>query len=159
MRRLHARVLPLFMLVVLACAGRSSANMDPGLAPALTVERFLQAANAVAQLRAAGSDAQRMGSEVETMARLFGTSDGSVLDMYPRDEVDQRMNILAELLRHSDYRLAGERSVPGRDQAVEVGVELTMFSRPRTVNVPFLVVRSDDGWLIERIDLEPITGS
>jgi len=146
-------------LALLACGGPAEAPA-PGLAPALTIERFLQAANAVSQMRAQGSNAQRMAQEVETMARLFGTEQGPIIDLYPRSEVDQRMLILADLLRHTDYRLGAERAVPGRGgNAIEVLVEMTTAARPRQVRVPFIVVRRGDVWLIERIDLEPITTS
>ena len=105
---------------------------------------------------AQGAGATQMADEIETMARLFGTSDGSVLDRYPRDEVEQRMFLIAQILKHTDYQLAGERAVPGRSRdLIEVVVRLT--NAAGTVDVPFQVVRADDEWLIENINLEAVT--
>ena len=143
------------LLFVTACAARSQSGSQFG--PALTIERFLQAASAVSQLsQAQGAGATQMADEIETMARLFGTSDGSVLDRYPRDEVEQRMFLIAQILKHTDYQLAGERAVPGRSRdLVEVVVRLT--NAAGTVDVPFQVVRADGEWLIENINLEAVT--
>ena len=100
-----------------------------------------------------------MADEIETMARLFGTREGSVLERHPRDEVEQRMFLIARILQHTDYALAGERAVPGRSrEAIEVRVNLTTNEGVKTV--PFTVVRTSAGeWLIENIDLVAITGT
>ena len=145
------------LLMTVACSARSGAS-DPGFGPALTIERFLQAASAVSQLsEAQGPGAARMADEIDTMGRLFGTSDGSVLERDPRDEVEQRMFLIARILEHSNYELAGERAVPGRSrEAIEVLVRLT--NEGETYDVPFTVVQTGDGeWLIENIALEAIT--
>ena len=86
-------------LLAVGCGGPAARHpaSDPalgGLAPALVVERFLQAANR---------------SDLATMARLFGTRDGPVAERDPRAEVEQRMYALASILRHDDYALEGER--------------------------------------------------
>ena len=143
------------LLFVTACAART--NSASGFGPALTIERFLQAASAVTQLSTAqGQGAAQMADEIETMARLFGTSDGSILERDPRDEVERRMFLIAQIIEHSDYQLAGERAVPGRSrEAIEVTVRLTNESGP--VDVPFTVVEADGEWLIENIALDRIT--
>lgn len=114
----------------------------PEIAPALVVERFLRAANA---------------SDLATMARLFGTRDGSVLKRDTREAVEQRMFVLASALRHDDYALAGERIAPGRlGNAVMIIVRMRVGERD--VPVPFTLVRTaDDSWLVEQIDIERIT--
>ena len=147
------------LLSLAACSSRSNTT-DPGFGPALTIERFLQAASAVTQLAAgAGQGSDRMASEIETMARLFGTADGSVLERDPRDEVEQRMFLIARIIEHTDYTLAGESMVPGRSrEAIQVRVRL-VTPREGEVEVPFTVVRTSRGeWLIENIALEAITG-
>ena len=143
------------LLFVTACAARSSSGS--GFGPALTIERFLQAVSSVNQLsEAQGQGAAEMADEIETMARLFGTSDGSILDRDPRDEVERRMFLIAQILDHSDYTLSGERAVPGRSrEAIQVNVRLT--NDEGTVDVPFTVVQSDDEWLIENIALDAVT--
>lgn len=143
------------LLFVAACSARSGANTRFG--PSLTIERFLQAASSVAQLsEAQGQGAAVMADEIETMARLFGTSEGSILERDPRDEVEERMFLIARILEHRDYELAGERAVPGRGRdAIQVLVRLT--NAGGTVDVPFTVVQSDGEWLIENIALDAIT--
>lgn len=114
-----------------------------GLAPALVVERFLQAAN---------------HKDLATMARLFGTRDGPVAERDPQSEVEQRMYTLASILRHDDYALEGERLVPGRTgEAIQIVVRMRFGNRQ--VPVPFTLVRTARrGWLVEQIDVEAITG-
>jgi len=114
----------------------------PGVAPALVVERFLTAVNA---------------RDYETMARLFGTREGSILARDGRQEVEKRMFALASVLRHEDYALEGEAVAPGRSgEAVRVLVR--MHIGERRIQVPFTVVRTArSGWLVEQIAIEAIT--
>lgn len=148
------------LLFVAGCASRSGATGDSGFGPSLVIERFLRAASSVSQLSAGGGQgATRMADEIETMARLFGTADGPIIDRYPRDEVEQRMFLIARIIEHTEYQLAGERAVPGRSrEAIEVRVNLTTNDGVKTV--PFTIVRTRGGeWLIENIALEAITGT
>lgn len=145
---------------VTTSAPGESQRRATGVEPALVVERFLQAANVVAQ-SAGGTarDLSDVSSELQTMARLFGTRKGPIHTLYPRTEVEQRMVMLASILQHRDYRLEGEALVPGRvDEAVRVMVRVQ--SRETDVSVPFTLVRSaSHGWLIEQFDAERITSS
>lgn len=133
-------------LVTVGCGGqRTSLALRPahtGVAPALLVERFLNAVNA---------------SDLDTMARLFGTRNGSVLNRDRHSEVETRMHALASILRHKSYRMEGEGIVPGRlGEAMELMVRMEV--NDREVSVPFIVVRTkQDGWLIEQIGIERIT--
>jgi hypothetical protein len=122
------------------------------------VERFLQAANA---------------RDIEAMGRSFGTTDGAAWDTggtfgcafkkigswfggqscVKRHDVEIRMEAIASVLRHEDYRVTREESVPGRlDVATRVWVDLTVQGA-RVADVPFVVVRSADAWLVEQVDL------
>ncbi len=136
-----------------------------GIAPALSVERFLRATNA---------------RDLHGMARIFGTEKGPIIETggpvkcgfkklgswigigqrcYTYQEVELRMDAIAQILRHQDYTLVSESRVPGRvNPTTRIGVNLTI--RGRTIrDVPFLVVRGKDGrWLIEEIGLERVTG-
>lgn len=137
---------------------RAAGAAASGVEPALAVERFLQAANAIVQSADQDTgDLEYLAGELRTMARLFGTPDGSILNQYSEAEVEERMFALASLLRHDDYSLAGRRIVPGRTrEAVQIVVRLS--TRQGQVAVPFTVVQAgSDGWLIEQIDVEPIT--
>lgn len=112
------------------------------MGPLLTVERFLQAANA---------------REYDAMANLFGTVEGPFKG--EPTEVELQMDLIANILQHRDYDIASEAAVPGRRHpATRVGVDLTI-GREVVPNVGFVVVRSNEGrWLVEEIDLEKITG-
>lgn len=111
------------------------------VAPMLSVERFLAAANA---------------GDYEAMARLFGTSSGPIEG--DRAEIELRMDAISRVLRHDDYRIVGEASVPGRaDPTTRVGVDITVGTQV-IPNVAFHVVRTQGGrWMVQEIDLEAIT--
>jgi hypothetical protein len=131
------------VLAVAGCGGGGGglpAAQDPG--PSLVVERFLQAANA---------------NDLETMTALFGTRDQTIVELDSKQKAERRMYVLATLLRHDDYTIRGQRAVPGRIRdATELLVELQQGED--RVMVPHLVVRRDNGgWIIERIDVEPLT--
>jgi hypothetical protein len=121
-------------------AGRTPASESPG--PALTVERFLGAANA---------------NDLGTMTQLFGTTDRNIVELEGQTRAEQRMYILASLLRHDDWSIVGQQTVPGRMiDATDLLVEITRADQ--SVTVPFLVVRTEEGgWIIERIEVEPLT--
>jgi hypothetical protein len=126
------------------CATRTvtpMATADGAIGPAMVIERFLQAANS---------------NDLDTMASLFGTVDGPISGT-PK-QVDDRMFVLASLLRHSDYRIVSEQIVPGRrDIATQLNVNLTI-RRGDSVEVPFTLVQAKrGGWLIEQIEVERIT--
>lgn len=170
MFRFHRATAAALGLMVLAlalggCATRTvhapgaSGEQDGGVAPALVVERFLQAANVVAQ-STGGTVRQldQVDAELQTMARLFGTQRGPITSLYPRSEVEQRIVLLASILQHEDYRLEGEGLVPGRTgEAIRIMVRIRQGET--NVTVPFTLVRSTShGWLIEKFDAEKLTG-
>jgi len=114
---------------------------EPAFAAAMTVERFLRAANQ---------------NDLDTMAQLFGTRDGPVTRNWSKREQDERMFLLASLLRHSDYSITGEQVVPGRrEEATQLNVRMVVSQGQ--VQVPFTMVRSRNQWLVEKIDIESIT--
>ncbi|MFQ5538539.1 MAG: hypothetical protein ACE5GJ_13930 [Gemmatimonadota bacterium] len=162
----RARVAAVLFGVLAATAGCTTVVQQPGsaaaIAPQLTVERFLQAANS---------------RDLAAMARLFGTAQGPIGDTgstfgcmfkkigswfggepcVKRSEVEIRLDAIARLLQHDDYRIVGEEPVAGRPTLTRrVLVDLTMGDRTVT-GVPFDVVRTRDGtWLVERVDLERV---
>jgi hypothetical protein len=134
------------------------------VAPALSVERFLQAANA---------------RDLHAMGRIFGTPDGPIIEtgstfgcafkklgswfgMGSRcttlQEVEIRMDALSRVLRHEDYSIESENMVPGRTEPTSrVGVNL-LIGGEEVRDVPFVVVRAGGGsWLIEEIGIDRIT--
>jgi hypothetical protein len=129
------------------------------VAAQLSVERFLQAAN------------QR---DVEAMGYLFGTKDGPVMDTgsplgcafkkigslfggnscVKKTDVEIRMDAIASILAHDDYRIAREERVAGRESpTTRVLVNMTVQGAS-IPGVPFVVVQSDEGrWLVQEVDL------
>jgi hypothetical protein len=150
-RRVRGPALALLLLLPIAagCATRTvpveprgQAQAPADLAPVMSIERFLRAANT---------------NDLETMGRLFGTVDGPLLRRDPRAEVEQRMFALASILRHQDYAVVGEEVVPGRIGSA-IRIRMQMRFPDRAVIVPFTMVRSQrDGWLVEQIDVNAIT--
>ena len=123
-----------------ASGSRVPASQSTG--PALVVERFLRAANA---------------NDLQTMTQLFGTRDRTIVELDGETKAQQRMYVLASVLRHQDWSIQGQDAVPGRMMdATELQVRIQQ--QDKTALVPFLVVRRDDGgWIIERINIEALT--
>ena len=109
------RLLILFFLLTSAGACTSQTVVRQSqftVAPALTVERFLQAANA---------------RDLQTMSRLFGTHDGPIVDSGSREEIELRMDLIAGLLQHDDYEIISEGRVPGAEfPSNRIGVDLLL---------------------------------
>jgi hypothetical protein len=161
-RSRRPRLVLVFAALALASAcstqrvGGSGPSQMAGVAPMLSVERFLQASNA---------------SDYESMARLFGNFEGPMADTgggscglfggrcASEREVEQRMAAIAEILRHDDYRIVSERQVAGHEHdANRIGVDITK-GEDVVRDVAFVVVRSKEGaWLVESIDLEKVAG-
>ena len=165
MRR--ALILSLVALFVSGCASsRVNSEGSFGVAPQLSVERFLQAANS---------------RDFVAMSRLFGTSDGPVGDtgssfgcfwkkvvfIFGADscvkwrDVELRMDAISQILRHEDYRIVSEQRVAGREvETIRLGVALTINPTRLVPDVGFLMVRSgDSNWLVQEIELEKITNT
>lgn len=154
------------LALVLTLAGCATQPVRPGagagVAAQLTLERFLQASNS---------------RDLEGMARLFGTERGPVWDTgstftcffkkigswfdgrpcVQKRDVELRMDAIAQILRHEDYRIVREETVAGRlSRATRISVDLTV-NREQVPGVPFVLVRTGDGqWLVEEIDLQRV---
>lgn len=156
-------LLALALAVPSACTRYVVETPAAAVGAQLSVERFLQAAN------------QR---DVEAMGRLFGTVDGAAMEtgstfgcMFKkigswfggspcvnRQEVEIRMDAIASVLQHRDYRIVNERRVAGRTApTTEVTVNMTTIQGVDVAAVPFEVVRTGEGrWLVQRVDLERV---
>ena len=153
------------LIVALATAACSSGSGSSTIAPVaaqLSVERFLQAANE---------------RDFDSMGRLFGTSTGSVMETggtfgcffkkigswfggtacTRQVDVELRMDAIASIIRHDDYRIVREEAVAGRDvPARRVIVDMTIEG-DAVSGMPFVVVRTSEGrWLVEQVPLERI---
>jgi hypothetical protein len=151
-----------FAVATAACTTVAYPGPGAGVVAQLSVERFLQAANA---------------RDIESMGRLFGTTDGPILDTgstvgcafkkigslfggtacRKREEVEVQLDAIARLLRHEDYRITREQAVAGRlREATEVFVDLTIQGEV-VPEVSFVVVQTSGGrWLVEEVDLERV---
>jgi hypothetical protein len=155
----------LLALGLLAGCATTSSRVNPATAiePQLSVERFLQAANA---------------RDLNAMGRLFGTPDGPYGDtgstfgcMFKkigswfggtacrsRQEVELRMDAIASILRHRDYVVTQQQMVAGRDHpTTRVLVDLIMDQQRVVRGVPFVVVSGGNGqWYVQEIDLQRV---
>jgi len=151
-------------LLVGGCTTQIIASSEmAAVAPMLTVERFLQAAN---------------DRDLLSMARLFGTEEGPVAETggtfgcafkkmgswigigdrcETLQEVEIRMDVIAQIIRHEDYTIVSEASVAGRTApTTRIGVDMRVNGRDIS-DVPFIVVRTSEGvWLVEEVGLEQI---
>lgn len=147
----RTRTLGALLLLAVTTAACSTRQTTPeprtesgmaSMAPMLSVERFLQAANS---------------RNYRAMADLFGTYQGAV--DYDRRTVEREMELISEILQHEDYEVTSDRVAPGREHPTNrVGVNIRKDGR-LIPDVAFLVVQSEGGaWLVEEIDLEKVTG-
>lgn len=128
------------LLLISACTQKVVTVPSGGVAPGLVVEQFLTAANA---------------KDLNRMASLFGTKDGPVNQKWDKQELEQRMFLFANVLKHDDYKIEGEALVPGRsNEATQLNISL--INREQKVTVPFILVRSKNNWLIEEFGIEKI---
>lgn len=151
-----------FAVSLAGCTTVVQQGPGAGLVAQLSLERFLQATNE---------------RDLEGMARIFGTESGPSWDTgstfgcafkkigswfggqscVKRRDVEVRMDAIARIVQHQDYRVVREESVAGRmNRATRIYVDLTINGQVVT-GVPFVVVRSGSGqWLVEEIALERI---
>ena len=98
------------------------------------------------------------------MSRLFGTDDGPIGDTENRQQVELRMDLIAEILQHADYEITSERRVPGTaSPSIRIAVDILIVTPRGTTmvqDVGFTVVlESPNRWLVNMIDLTKITGA
>jgi len=135
------------------------------VAPMLSVERFLQATNqrdlhAMAGLfGTAGGPAIETGGPLGCAFKKMGSWIGLGHRCTTIQEVELRMDLIAQILRHEDYTIVSDSRMPGRkNPTTRIGVDLLINGRD-IPDVPFLVVQTGGGrWLVENIDLAKVTG-
>jgi hypothetical protein len=160
----HARSVLLVLVAAAAASCTTVVQQGPGagVVAQLSLERFLQAANA---------------RDLDGMARLFGTASGPAWNTgstlgcafktigswfggsrcVQKRDVEVRMDAIAQILLHEDYRILREEPVAGRmSDATRIYVDLTVNGQ--TVSeIPFVMVRAGGGqWLVEEVDLQKV---
>ncbi len=150
------------VVAVSACTTQAGPSEVAPVAAQLSVERFLQAAN---------------DRDVQSMGRLFGTPDGPIGDTggtfgcffkkvgswfggsacTRRVDVELRMDAIASVIRHNDYRIIREEPVAGRTSPTRrVLVDFDMGGRSVS-GAPFVVVQTNEGrWLVQEVPLETV---
>lgn len=163
---MRSRAFVSIVLMLLSSAGCTTQSGPVAVAPVaaqLSVERFLQAANE---------------RDVQAMGRLFGTADGSLMETgstfgcafkkigswfggsacTKRTEVELRMDAIASIIQHVDYRIVREEPVAGRVAPTRrVIVDMSMPENRTAAGVPFVVVQTGEGrWLVQQVPLEQV---
>jgi len=137
------------LAVLPACGGGggSSGPVVPGVAPAPAaapadaVERFMRLLAAKDYL---------------AMGHLFGTAEGPITSRDPQQQVERRMFAIANILANDRFVIRGGQGIPGRGPEVtQLTVQITHQGQVK--DVPFVVVRTANGWLVEQIDLQAVT--
>lgn len=163
---MRSRALVSIVLTLLASAACTTQSRPVAVAPVaaqLSVERFLQASNE---------------RDVQAMGRLFGTADGSLMETgstfgcffkkigswfggnecTKRTDVELRMDAIASIIQHVDYRIVREEPVAGRVAPTRrVIVDMSMPENRTVMGVPFVVVQTGEGrWLVQEVPLEQV---
>ncbi len=156
------------LAAIAACGGgqQIASGPVPGADPTVSVQRFLDAVNT---------------RNLYAMAGIFGTSDGPIADTggsvgcgfkgmgsmlglgdgcVSNQDVEIRMDAIAEILKNDSFQVISERSVAGRENpTIRVGVTLQMGEKTIS-DVSFVTVRGNRGtWYLEEIDLPKVTGA
>ena len=170
LRRMKRKFLLLLIVGFPALSGCASAAPSAGqgrmagVAPMLSVERFLQASNTrdlAAMARIFGTErgalAEQTGNSFACGFRRVGSWIGLSRSCVSWQEIEIRMHTIAEILAHDDFRIRSEANVPGRlSPTTRIGVDLVQAGGT-VADVPFVVVRAGDGrWLVEEIGLDRV---
>lgn len=135
------------LLFTAACASSGGG----GAATIETAYGALSAESAIGQFL----DAAKR-NDYQLMSRLFGTRDGPAEQRMGRQEVEQRMYILASLLQHDSYSMHREPFGEGEGQQ-RLAVDM-VGTRNGDVTVPFVAALNRGRWFVERIDTQRLTG-
>ena len=94
------------------------------------------------------------------MSRLFGTDDGPIADSRGREEIELRMEVIAEILQHVDYEIISDHRVPGAETpSRRIGVDMFLRGGTTVRDVGFTVVlESANRWLVNVIEVTKLTG-
>lgn len=142
--------LPLLLLIpaLASCGGaRTDLSAAPSAygspTPRAAVRTFLSAANR---------------KDYQAMGRQFGTAAGPAEAAMGVAELEQRMVVLAEVLRHDQITLE-------RADLAQLGPDRTRYvvqmtgTRNGRVRVPVVTVGTEEGrWYVERLDIDALSG-
>jgi hypothetical protein len=90
-----------------------------------------------------------------TMAGLWGTPSGIAANDMDGEELLRRLTVMMKYLAHDEYELVdGPGALLRTDQRRIVTVRMRRGGC--TSDVPFTVVRANDGWLVQSMDLASV---
>ncbi len=141
------------MALVIAGAAGCASGGGGGATP--TIDQAYGASSAESAV-AEFLDAARR-NDYGLMARLFGTTDGPAVESLGRPEVEQRMFILASLLRHQSYSLR-PMSIAEAEGKQRVIAEM-VGTRNGDATVPFIAASNRGRWFVERVLTDNLTSS
>jgi len=127
---------------VAACGGRRVVVAPAPASPEATVGQFLAAVNA---------------NDHDRMAALFGDERGPSTVTWSRQAArrDSMITIMQHLLVSDSSRVVSTEAAP--DKNTWRVLKLVLFQGEKRATVPFTVApQSAGGWLVARIDLEPL---
>lgn len=90
------------------------------------------------------------------MGRLFGTVDGPAEEDMGRVQVEQRMFVLASLLRHSSFEIRPTQMAEAENKTRLI-VDM-VGTRNGDVSVPFVASTDGGRWFVERILTDALSG-
>ena len=129
-------VLAFGALLLAACAGGGAGDVAP----------IGSAEGAVREFLAAVSD-----SNIARMGRAWGSTGGPAAITNKPDNWEERMKVSQMVLRNGTYRVTSNVADPTASNKRNLNVELTRG--PCVKNVPFTAVQTNNGWLVESVDI------
>lgn len=139
----------IILAVLLAACGSHSAS--PNTRPTPVTDNATGATTPRAAVMAFLGAAK--AEDLQSMAAIWGTSDGPARDVLPRDELEKRELIMIRCFRHDTAKILGETT--GQRGAQILPVELR--SKALTGSTNFTVVRGPGGrWYVEEADIAPL---
>ena len=129
-------VLAFGALLLAACAGGSAGSVAP----------IGSAEGAVREFLAAVSD-----SNIARMGRAWGSTSGPAAVTNKPDNWEERLKVVQIILRGGTYRVTSNVADPTATNKRNLNVEYTRG--PCVKNVPFVAVQTNNGWLVESMDV------
>ncbi len=125
------------LVAVMACGSKASPSLMLPLDPEVTLSRFMSAVQA---------------NDLVSMSQLWGTKDGLAARKMERAELNQRLTVMQIMLQHERYEITADVLTDGLVDKTRA-YHLRLMRRGCQVDVPFLLVRVGEGWLVSVIDL------
>jgi hypothetical protein len=102
----------------------------------------------------AGFMAAAKAEDLQAVGRFWGDPDGLTRDKWPRSEFEMRAFYIVKCLRHDRYAVLNEGNAAGGRRVAVVQLVKGVLNKQTN----FKLVRGKDGrWLVENVELEPLT--